>query len=90
MILAVRNAQAARWASMIVAVLTFVLSLSLFTGYDPGIDALQFVEQRAWIPAYDIGYNLGVDGIAIALVLLTTLVASAGAGRGVGCRSTNA
>ena len=74
MILAVRNAQAARWASMIVAVLTFVLSLSLFTGYDPGIDALQFVEQRAWIPAYDIGYNLGVDGIAIALVLLTTLV----------------
>ena len=38
---------------------------------DPG---MQFVEQHAWIPAWGIHYNLGVDGIAIALILLTTLV----------------
>jgi len=74
LILAIRDAQTARWASLGVAVLTFVASLSLLSGYDTGIDALQFVETRAWIPAYDIGYNLGVDGIAIALILLTTLV----------------
>ncbi len=74
LILAIRDARTARWASLGVAVLTFVFSLSLLSGYDVGNDALQFVETRAWIPAYAIGYNLGVDGIAIALILLTTLV----------------
>jgi len=54
--------------------LTFALSLPLLTGFDYASDALQFVETHAWIPAYDIGYNLGVDGIAIALIVLTTLV----------------
>ena len=73
-ILALRNAQAARWVSLVVAVLTFLLSLPLLTGYDTANDALQFVEQHAWIPSYDIGYNLGVDGIAIALIVLTTLM----------------
>jgi NADH-quinone oxidoreductase subunit M len=74
LILAIRDAQTARWASLGVAVLTFAASLFLLSGYDVSNDALQFVETRAWIPAYDIGYNLGVDGIAIALILLTTLV----------------
>ena len=35
---------------------------------------MQFVERHAWIPSYGIHYNLGVDGIAVALILLTTLV----------------
>ncbi len=35
---------------------------------------MQFIELHAWIPAYNIGYNLGVDGIAVALIVLTTLV----------------
>ena len=75
LILAVRNAQAARWASLAVALLTFLLSLGLLSGYDrTAADVMQFVEQHPWIPAYGIGYNLAVDGIAIALVLLTTLV----------------
>ena len=75
LILAVRNAQAARWASLAVALLTFLLSLGLLSGYDrAAADVMQFVEQHPWIPAYGIGYNLAVDGIAIALVLLTTLV----------------
>ncbi|MBN6149690.1 NADH-quinone oxidoreductase subunit M [Xanthomonas sp. AmX2] len=74
LILALRDARAARWASLLVALLTFVLSVPLLTGFDYASDALQFVETHAWIPAYDIGYNLGVDGIAIALIVLTTLV----------------
>jgi len=74
LILALRDAKAARWASLLVALLTFALSLPLLTGFDYASDALQFVETHAWIPAYDIGYNLGVDGIAIALIVLTTLV----------------
>ena len=74
LILALRDAKAARWASLLVALLTFALSLPLLTGFDYASDALQFVETHAWIPAYDICYNLGADGIAVALIVLTTLV----------------
>ncbi|MCD7098694.1 NADH-quinone oxidoreductase subunit M [Stenotrophomonas sp. MMGLT7] len=74
LILALRDARIARWAALAVALATFVLSVPLWTGFDRGTDALQFVEQHAWIPAFKIGYNLGVDGIAVALIVLTTLV----------------
>lgn len=74
LILPLRNAHVARWAALAVALVTFGFSLHLLGGYDIAKDALQFVEQHVWIQTYSIGYNLGVDGIAIALVLLTTLV----------------
>lgn len=74
LILAVRDARLARWAALAVALLTFLLSIPLYTGFDLGSDAMQFVEQHPWIPSFGIGYNLGVDGIAVALILLTTLI----------------
>src|SRR5690606_2238430 len=67
------RAQAARWTSLVVALAVFALSLSLFTGFDHAASGMQFVERMAWIPAYDIQYHLGVDGISIALIILTTL-----------------
>lgn len=68
-----RRPQAARWLALAVALATFALSIPLFTGFDPTTFDLQFVERREWVPAYDIQYHLGVDGISIALILLTTL-----------------
>ncbi len=70
-----RRAQAARWVSLAVALAVFLISLSLFTGYDASAAAatMQFVEAREWIPAYDIQYHLGADGISVALIILTTL-----------------
>jgi len=65
--------QAARWIALAFAIATFALSIPLFTGFDLGNAAMQFVEKRAWIPAYDIRYHLGADGISIALIGLTTL-----------------
>ena len=65
--------QAARWIALAFAIATFAVSIPLFTGFDPGASAMQFVEQKAWIPAYDIQYHLGADGISIALIGLTTL-----------------
>ncbi|MDH5823471.1 NADH-quinone oxidoreductase subunit M [Luteimonas sp. RD2P54] len=63
----------ARWVALAVALLTFVVSLPLLTGFDFAATAMQFVERREWIPAYDIQYHLGVDGISVALIVLTTL-----------------
>ncbi|KRA50990.1 NADH:ubiquinone oxidoreductase subunit M [Pseudoxanthomonas sp. Root65] len=76
LVLAVGNARAgaARWLGLAVAVLTFVFSIGLLTGFDYANPGLQFVETRAWIPTFDIHYNLGADGIAVALLLLNTLI----------------
>jgi NADH-quinone oxidoreductase subunit M len=66
--------QAARWVALAVALLAFLLSIPLFTGFDAANAGMQFVEEHAWIPAYDIFYRLGADGISVALIGLTTLV----------------
>src|SRR5690606_5616320 len=63
----------AKWFALLVAVATFALSLFLFAGHDTGSAAMRFVEDRAWIPSFDIRYHLGVDGLSIALIALTTL-----------------
>jgi NADH-quinone oxidoreductase subunit M len=65
--------QAARWTALAFALATLVVNIPLFTGFDFGDAGMQFVEQHAWIPAYDIQYHLGADGISVALIGLTTL-----------------
>ena len=64
---------AARWVSLGMALLVFALSLLLLTGFDFAQAGLQFLERREWIPAFDIQYHLGADGISVALIVLTTL-----------------
>jgi NADH-quinone oxidoreductase subunit M len=68
-----QRAQTARWLALTVALATFALSISLLTGFDHFTSALQFIEQREWIPAYGIQYHLGADGLSVALIVLTTL-----------------
>lgn len=63
----------AKWFALLVSLLTLALSIPLYTGFDAASTAMQFVEKHAWIPAFDIHYHLGVDGIAVALILLTTI-----------------
>ncbi|MCL1633336.1 NADH-quinone oxidoreductase subunit M [Luteimonas sp. SX5] len=65
---------AARWLALAVALASLALSVPLFTGFDYADAGMQFLEQKAWIPAYDIQYHLGADGISVALIGLTTLV----------------
>jgi len=55
------------------ALLTFVFSYLIFVGFRPG-DGFQFVEQLAWIPGYGISYHVGIDGISLLLVMLTTFL----------------
>jgi NADH-quinone oxidoreductase subunit M len=61
----------AKWLALATAV---VLSIPLYTGFDTTTAAFQFVEQVPWIPAFNATYHLGLDGISLPLVLLTTFV----------------
>ena len=68
------RAGAARWTALAVSAATFLLSVALWTGFDTSSAAMQFVERAPWIPAVNAWYHLGVDGIAMPLVLLTTFI----------------
>ncbi len=69
-----RGIKAGRWVALVTALVVFGLSIPLWTGFDTGTAALQFVEQLPWIPAFHSTYYLGVDGISMPLILLTTFI----------------
>ena len=66
-----RRAGAAKILALAISVVTFALSVQLYAGIDQGSAAMQFVELVPWLPAFNINYSLGVDGISVALILLT-------------------
>ncbi len=63
----------ARGFALLVALVSFALTIPLFMGFDAHSATMQFAESHAWIPTFDIYYNLGADGISLALIGLTTL-----------------
>ncbi len=63
-----------RWLSLAMSLLTFVISIFLFTGFDTETAAMQFVEYVPWIETFNVDYHLGVDGISAPLILLTTFI----------------
>ncbi|MDN3518852.1 NADH-quinone oxidoreductase subunit M [Aquisalimonas lutea] len=66
------KADRARLVALLVSGLTFVLSLGLIIGFEPGTAAMQFVEKRPWVETLGVNYFLGVDGISMPLVVLST------------------
>ena len=64
----------ARWLALLVAVLTFVVSLFLLPQYNAADAAMQLGEDHLWIASLGVHYGLAVDGISVALILLTTFV----------------
>jgi len=69
-----KSAELSKRIALGVAVLTFLLSLMLWLGFDASTAEMQFVERSSWIPALDIQYYLGIDGISMPLILLTTFI----------------
>ncbi|HEV8540617.1 MAG TPA: NADH-quinone oxidoreductase subunit M [Nitrospiraceae bacterium] len=65
---------AARWLALAVSAADFFLSLPLWLEFDPSKTDMQFVERMDWISSPPIHYHLGLDGISLPLVLLTTLL----------------
>jgi NADH-quinone oxidoreductase subunit M len=69
-----RDENKIRIAALIAGILTLLVSLVLFFNFDSGTPLFQFGERLPWIPAYNIGYVLGVDGISIMLIVLTAMI----------------
>ena len=61
----------ARWIALWTTLITFALSLELILGFDPAVTDFQFVEKTSWL-ASGITYHMGVDGISLPFVILTT------------------
>ena len=65
-------AQNARWTALWTSLITFLISLVLWTRFDLREAGYQFVESDSWMPEFGIGYRMGVDGISVLFVLLST------------------
>lgn len=66
--------RATRWVALIVTSADFLLSLPLWWWFDSSTHELQFVEQATWITSPPIQYSLGIDGISLPLMLMTTFL----------------
>jgi len=66
------RALSAKWVALSLSVIVFILSLGLYTGFDNTTHLMQFVEKSSWISQFNINYHLGVDGISMPLIILTT------------------
>ncbi len=66
------RAGAARWLSLAVSLATLAFSIPLYAWFKTGTADMQFVEHTSWIPSIHADYNIGVDGISMPLILLTT------------------
>ncbi len=63
-----------RWYALIISLVNFILSLFLVHWFNPAQIGIQLVERHSWIGAYNINYHVGIDGLSLLLLLLTTFL----------------
>ena len=68
------GAHRGKLVSLVASTVVFILSLPLYFGFDITTAEMQFVERVSWIERFNVYYHLGLDGISLPLVLLTTLL----------------
>jgi NADH-quinone oxidoreductase subunit M len=68
------QAKVVRWFALVGAIVSFLLTLPLYTRFDTATAAMQFVENTPWIERFNVQYHLGVDGISLWFVLLTAFI----------------
>ncbi|HEU5425105.1 MAG TPA: NADH-quinone oxidoreductase subunit M, partial [Nitrolancea sp.] len=71
---ATASPQVARWVAVLASAVSLVFSLIVLAGFDRGASGMQYTELLHWLPGVGIDYRLGVDGISLLLVVLTTLL----------------
>jgi NADH-quinone oxidoreductase subunit M len=67
-----RRERSVKIDALVISVAVFVVSLLLYRDFDASTAAMQFVERASWIEAFKVEYHIGIDGIALPLILLTT------------------
>ena len=68
------GARRGKLVSLVASTVVFILSLPLYFGFDVTTAEMQFLERVSWIERFNVYYHLGLDGISLPLVLLTTLL----------------
>jgi NADH-quinone oxidoreductase subunit M len=68
------QARAARWIALWVSLATFAVSVEVWAAFDPTRADFQLVEKADWLPDFNIGYHMGIDGISLFFVLLSTFL----------------
>src|SRR5512143_3245049 len=63
-----------RGIALLITLATFLVSIGLYTGFVVGEGGFQMTEESPWIPSLGISYKVGIDGISLFLVLLSTLL----------------
>ncbi|HUQ09965.1 MAG TPA: NADH-quinone oxidoreductase subunit M [Steroidobacteraceae bacterium] len=69
-----KRIQAGRWLALITSIAVFLASIPLYAHFNAGTAAFQLTEQLPWIPAFNATYAMGIDGISLPLILLTTFI----------------
>jgi NADH-quinone oxidoreductase subunit M len=63
-----------RWLALVGAIVSFLVTLPLYSGFQNASAGMQFVEKASWIARFNVNYHLGVDGISLWFVLLTAFI----------------
>lgn len=72
-----RRPSSARYAGLLVTLLSLLLCMPLLREFDPNILGMQFIEHKDWLPQFGINYDLGIDGLSLLMIVLsifTTLI----------------
>lgn len=69
-----RGVAVERWLALGISVLTFLISIPLYSEFQTTTSAMQFVERLPWIESFNVEYYLGVDGFSMPLIMLTTFL----------------
>ena len=76
LILLMRNDVLIKWIALATTVATFIVSLPIYTHFDKTTYKMQFAEIHSWIPAWNINYTVGVDGISVLFIILVTILST--------------
>ena len=72
-----REGKVTRWYGLSITLITFLITVVAYrTGYDPSVSGLQMAERVDWIPSLGLRWSVGVDGLSMPLILLTSFITS--------------
>ncbi len=69
-----RSEERVKWIALFTTGITLILSLFLLLKFDPSRSGFQFIDYGSWLPSFSIRYKVGIDGLSLVMVIMTTLL----------------